>query len=337
MTVVVTGAAGHLGANLVRALVAQGRPVRALIHHERHALEGLDVEMVQGDVCEPASLERALDGAEVVYHTAVRISISMSDWPEVEAINLGGTRNVIDACRRCGVRRLVYFSSIHAFQQEPLDQPLDEDRPLVTSSAAPPYDRSKAAAEREVRRAVERGLDAVILNPTALIGPYDYYPGHVGQVLLDLARRKMPALVAGGFDWVDVRDVVDGALRAQERAPAGARYLLSGHWASVCELAGTVAELSGVPAPRFVCPTWLASAAAPFAVAWARARGERPVFTPMSVRTLDSNRQISHARATRDLGYDPRPFRETIAAALHWFAETGALDLPIAQRSTEAS
>jgi dihydroflavonol-4-reductase len=307
-----------------------------MIHHERRALEGLDLEVVQGDVCELASLERAFDGADIVYHAAIRISISMDDWPEVEAINVNGTRNVIEACMRCGVRRLVHFSSIHAFQQEPLDRPLDEERPLVDAPDAPPYDRSKAAAEREVRCAVERGLDAVIINPTAMIGPHDYYPGHVGQVLLDLCRRKMPALVAGGFDWVDVRDVVVGAMCAEDRAPAGARYLLSGHWVSVRDLAGTVAELSGVPAPWFVCPTWLASAAAPFAVAWARASGTRPVFTPMSVRTLHSNRQISHARATRDLGYDPRPFRETIAAALHWLAETGALDLDIAQRSAEA-
>jgi dihydroflavonol-4-reductase len=125
-------------------------------------------------------------------------------------------------------------------------------------------------------------------------------------------------------------------MRAEESAPAGSRYLISGHWVSVRDLAATVAELSGVPAPRFVCPTWLALAAAPLAVAWARARGTRPVFTPMSVRTLRSNQQISHTRATRDLGYEPRPFRDTIAAALHWFSETGALDLDITLPPTEA-
>ena len=333
MTVLVTGASGHLGANLVRALLAQGRSVRAMIHHERRGIEGLNVEVVQGDVCDPASLDRALEGVEVVYHAAVRIAISGND--RVEAINVGGTRNVVEACLRSGVRRLIHFSSIHAFQQEPLDQPLDEARPLVDPARAAPYDRSKAAAEREVQAGIARGLDAVILNPTAMIGPHDYYPSHVGQVLLSLCQGTMPALIAGGFDWVDVRDVAQAALRAEARAATGACYLLSGHWASVCDLAGMVSDLSGVRAPWFVCPTWLARVAAPFAVAWARLNGGRPLFTPFSVRTLRSNRQISHARATRDLDYAPRPLKETVADALRWFADAGHLDLAIAPHAAE--
>jgi dihydroflavonol-4-reductase len=143
----------------------------------------------------------------------------------------------------------------------------------------------------------------------------------------------MPALIAGGFDWVDVRDVVAGALRAEAHAETGARYLLSGHWVSMRELAATVSERTGVPAPRLVCPIWLAAAVAPFAVAWGRMRGERPLFTPFSVLTLqESNRQILHTRATRDLGYDPRPFRDTIADTLAWFESAGALQLPPASQ-----
>jgi dihydroflavonol-4-reductase len=242
---------------------------------------------------------------------------------------VGGPRNVVEACLRTGVRRLVHFSSSHAFQQAPLDQRLDESRALVVSPRAPPYDRSKAAGEREVRQGIARGLDAVILNPTAVIGPHDYRPSHVGQVLLALGRRQMPALIAGGFDWVDVRDVVAGALRAEECAETGASYLLSGHWVSVRELAATVAALSGVPAPRLVCPIWLAAAVAPLAVAWAELRGARPLFTPLSVLALhDNNRQISHARATQDLAYHPRPFRETIADSLEWFQSAGMLQCP---------
>jgi dihydroflavonol-4-reductase len=328
MTVIVTGASGHLGANLVRALLAQGRTVRALIHHERRGIGGLDVEVVQGDVRDLDSLRRAFAGVEVVYHAAARIAVSAD--PLVEAINVGGTRNVVEACLRADVRRLIHLSSIHALQQEPLDQPLDEDRPLVDPARAAPYDRSKAAAEGEVRAGIAQGLDAVILNPTAMIGPHDAYPSHVGQALISLCGGRMPALVAGGFDWVDVRDVAQGALRAEERADTGARYLLSGRWASVRELAGIVAELSGVRAPWFVCPTWLARAVAPLAVAWARLKDGRPLFTPFSVRTLRSNRQISHARAARDLGYAPRPLDETLADTLHWFCEAGYLDRPIA-------
>jgi dihydroflavonol-4-reductase len=341
MTVVVTGAAGHLGANLVRALLARERQVRAVIHHDRRGVEGLAIEVVQGDVCDLASLRRAFEGAEVVYHAAVRIAISgrepASPQAGLDAVNVTGTRNVVEACLQAGVRRLIHFSSIHAFQQEPLDQPLDEDRAPVDPERAAPYDRSKAAAEQEVRKGIARGLDAVILNPTAMIGPHDYYPSHVGQVLLSLCQGTMPALIAGGFDWVDVRDVAQAALVAAAHATSGARYLLSGQWATVCQLAAIVADVSGTRVPWFVCPTWLAYAVSPFAVAWARLSGARPLFTPFSVRTLHSNRQILHERATRDLGYAPRPLAETIADALRWFSETGMLDRPITPGIAEES
>jgi dihydroflavonol-4-reductase len=337
MTVVVTGASGHLGANLVRALLAEGRAVRAMIHHDRRGIEGLPVETVQGDVRDPDALAHAFAGAEVVYHAAARIALSGEHWPELEAINVHGPRNVVEACLRCGVRRLVHFSSIHAFEHRPFDRSLDEDRGPVDPATAAPYDRSKAAGEREVRAGIARGLDAVILNPTGIIGPHDYGPSHFGQVLLSLCQGTMPALIAGGFDWVDVRDVVQGALRAQESAPTGARYLLSGRWASVCELAEMASAWAGVRAPWFVCPTWLARAAAPLAVGWARLRGERPLFTPFSVRTLHSNRHIRHDRATRDLGYAPRPLEETVADTLRWFAEAGALDVPIPSQIAEES
>jgi dihydroflavonol-4-reductase len=327
MTVVVTGASGHVGANLVRALLDQGRSVRALVHHDRRGIEGLQIEVAQGDVCDLGSLERAFADAETVYHCAARVSIQRREAAEVEACNVVGARNVVEACLQTGVRRLVHFSSIHAFQQEPLDRPLDETRAQVVSPHAPPYDRSKAAGERAVRQGIDRGLDAVILNPTAVIGPHDYRPSHLGQVLLALSQHKLPALIAGGYNWVDVRDVVRGALRAERRAESGARYLLGGHWVSVRDLAATVADLTGTPAPRLVCPTWLAAAVAPLAVAWGRLRGQRPLFTPLSVLALhESNRAVSYARATRDLAYDPRPFSETIADTLDWFRSAGMLD-----------
>jgi dihydroflavonol-4-reductase len=325
MTTVVTGATGHVGANLVRALLAQGRRVRALIHINRRAIEGLDVEIVEGDVCDVASLRGAFNGAEVVYHLAARISISMGEWPLLERINVTGTRNVVEACLRSGVRRLVHFSSIHAIIQEPLDVPVDELRPLVESKRCPPYDRSKATGEREVHKGIEQGLDAVIIIPTGIIGPYDYEPSYFGEALLTIARGKLPALIAGGFDWVDVRDVVEGAMRAEERAPAGARYLLSGHWVSVPEIAAIVEQATGAPVPRLVCPMWLAPAGIPFTTALARLTGKRPLYTSASLRALCGNRNISHERATRDLDYNPRPFRETIVDTLQWFEENGYL------------
>jgi len=323
---VVTGASGHLGANLVRALLAETRPVRALLHKNCQALQGLDVEMVEGDICDLESLYKAFDGADVVYHLAARISISMHGWPMLESVNVAGTRNVVEACLHTGVHRLVHFSSIHALIQQPMYVPVDEDRPLAESRYHPPYDRSKAAGEKEVLGGIERGLDAIIINPTAVIGPYDYEPSYLGEAIITLANGKMPALVDGGFDWVDARDVVAGAMHAEKQAPTGAKYLLSGHWASMCDLAAIVEEISGIPAPRLVCPLWLASIGTPFATVYASITGTRPLYTKASLAALHSNRNMSHQKATRDLGYKPRPLRNTVCDTLDWFQGNGCLN-----------
>jgi dihydroflavonol-4-reductase len=325
MTVVVTGAAGHIGANLVRALTKNGRPVRCLVHKHTAALEGLNVEQVRGDVCDVESLYTAFRGADVVYHLAAVISIAMNEWPRLEKINVQGPRNVVEACRRAGVRRLVHFSSIHAYAQEPISVPIDESRAMSDTVKSPPYDRSKCAGELIVREAVKEGLDAVIINPTAVLGPYDFGPSHQGQAVLSIARNELPALVTGGFDWVDVRDVVAGAMRAEEIAPSGSRYLLSGRWASVCDIAQIVGEITGAGDKKFVCPLWLARAGAPFMEGYSKMSGKRPLYTSFSLKALLSNKNISHARAARDLGYEPRPLRETLEDTLRWFKENGKL------------
>ncbi len=303
MTVAITGANGHVGANLVRALIGNGSPPRCLVHVNSRAIDGLDVVRVSGDVRDVESLCRAFQGVDVVYHLAAGISLSMADWTRLQEINVNGTRNVVEACLRAGVRRLVYFSSIHALEQEPYAIPVDESRPLVTSPRYPPYDRSKAAAEKEVRQGIERGLNAVILYPTAIVGPHDYQPSHFGEALLGIAQRKLPALVTGGFDWVDVRDVVAGAMLAAEKAPAGAGYLLSGHWVSMCDIAAIVEEITGVSTRKPVCPLWLANLGVPFIKGMSLVNGKRPLYTSVSLRALKSNRRISHERATRELGY----------------------------------
>jgi dihydroflavonol-4-reductase len=202
---------------------------------------------------------------------------------------------------------------------------VDESRPLAESWRYPPYDRSKAFAEREVQRGLELGLDAIIINPTAIMGPHDYQLSYLGEALLALAQGKLPALVTGGFDWVDVRDVVEGALRAEELAPAGAKYLLSGHWVSLRDISAMVAEIAGISSPGLVCPLWLARLGAPVVAALGRLNGKQPLYTRVSLRALRSNRHISHERATRELGYRPRPFRETLTDTLRWFEENGQL------------
>ena len=317
--IAITGASGLVGGNLVRELLAQGRPVRALVHHDRRALEGLDVETVSADLTDPQSLQKAFTGVQTVYHLASSISIRLDNWDEMQRVNVGGTRNVVEACLQCGVRKLVYFSSIHAYRQEPLDRAIDEDRPLLTGEHIPPYERSKAAAEMIVRQAAERGLATVTIIPTAIIGPYDFRPSYLGQALQLLATGRIPALVHGGYDWVDVRDVVRGAIQAERMGESGSRYILSGRWRSLRELARVVSDISGRPAPLFTVPIWLADLFQPVMAGLAQLNGSQPLYTRAMLNAMRSNHHISHARAAHDLGYAPRPFEETLKDTLDWF------------------
>ena len=298
--------------------------MRVLVHRDALALSGLEVERVIGDVRDPASLERAFQDAETVFHLAAVVSIDDNCRDIAWSVNIRGTENVVAACLTAGVKRLVHFSSIHAMQQPPFTAPVDETRELV-GNGAHYYDRSKAASEGIVQEGFMRGLNAVILAPTGIIGPHDYQPSHGGQMLLAMACGKLPALVAGGFDWVDVRDVATGALAAEAKAPPGAKYILSGRWASLTALAEMTARLTGGRPPSFICPFWLAGIGIPFIGAYDKLRHRRPLYTRASLRAVRANPQMSHARATAELGYEPRALDDTIRDTLAWFQYHGSL------------
>jgi dihydroflavonol-4-reductase len=323
--VAVTGISGLVGGNLVRALLSRGARVRGLIHHDTRAIQGLAVECIPGDVLDTNSLRQAFTGADVVYHCAAHISLQTGDREHINAVNITGTRNVVNACRECDVRRLVHLSSIHALDQQAASTTIDETTPLALSPDHLPYDRSKAAGELEVRRAIAAGLDAVILNPTGIIGPYDFKPSFFGRAVLALAKGKMPALVKGGFDWIDVRDVVAGMLQAESHAPPGSSYILSGSWRSIRAVADQVAAWAGVPAPRFAAPLWAAYLGIPLMNLIAKIQKTAPLYTRVSLDALRLNRPVSSALAERELNHSPRSFETTISDSLDWFAQNGYL------------
>lgn len=325
MTVAVTGASGHVGANLVRALLAEGRQVRALVHRDTDGIEGLDVARVRGEILEPQTLRALIKGAEVVYHLAAVITLRSRKDDYARRVNVEGTRNIVNACLECGVKRLVHFSSIHAFSASPLEQVIDEKRPPCCEPRPLPYDQSKADGEAVVQEAIrDRGLDAIILNPTAILGPDDYKPSAMGQVLLDLALGKLPVLVNGGFNWVDVRDVVAGAMAAERLAKPGEKFLLGGQHLKLAELANVAREVAGIRPPATI-PIWLAYAGVPFAAAQSWITAKPPRFSVASLAALQRHQRVSHEKASRELGYQPRPIRQTIEDTYAWFRERGLI------------
>jgi dihydroflavonol-4-reductase len=309
----------------VRALLAEGRQVRALVRVDRRAIEGLDLETVEGDVSDPESLRRLVEGADTVFHLAARISIVGPEGGLVERTNVVGVRNMVDACLKAGVRRLVHFSSIHAFDSSPRDQVIDETRDLVSGTRHQAYDRSKASGQRAVMDAVRRGLDAVIVNPGGVVGPHDYKPSRMGTVVLDLYHRRLPAIIDGGFNWVDARDVAAGAITAEKKGRTGECYLLTGHWVHIGELSYMIGRLTGRKTPTFATPLWLAHAASYGSLAWGRLNGKVPFFAPGAVTSIRNHQRISHDKATRELGYEPRPFETTVRDTLDWFEQAGML------------
>jgi dihydroflavonol-4-reductase len=325
MFAAVTGASGHLGSNLVRILIEKGWQVRALVHYDTRGIDGLDIERVHGDVLDRDSLINAFYKTDVVFHLAGRISIIKRDSKEVEAVNISGVQNVINACLKNQVKRLVHVSSFHAHEQAPLDKPLDESRPLLEGRGFPPYNHSKAEGERLVRASVEKGMDAIIINPGGMLGPNDFKPSHFGETILSIARRKLPALVNAGLCWVDIRDVAEGMINACENAVTGSKYILSGKYVSLKEIGDEVANIIGVKPPRLILPLWLAKWFAPSAEFIDQIRGKRPQFTPIAMNELESNRFIRYSKATKEFGYQPRPLKQTLTDTVEWFRTNNVL------------
>jgi dihydroflavonol-4-reductase len=319
----VTGATGHIGNVLVRHLLSRGERVRAMLMpgEDTSPLNDLEVEQVEADVLDYQSLLGALRGVDVVYHLAGIISILPGRNHLVDAVNVIGTRNVLQAARLSGVNRLVYTSSIHALTRMPHGITIDESVPFDPLHAISAYDHSKAQASLEVLKAVQAGLDAVIACPTGVIGPYDYRGSEMGQLILDCVKRKPMFYVDGAYDFVDVRDVAQGLALAAERGQTGESYILSGERLRVIGMNKTVQDIIGKQLLTMKIPMRLARFATRFTPLYYQVARVKPRFTSYSLDTIISNSVISHAKARRELGYTPRPLRESLADTVRWFLQ----------------
>ena len=326
MKIAVTGASGRIGNVVVRKLVQAGHEVRILQRRESRALEGLQLEKVQGHLLDQGALDRLVEGCAVVIHLAALISVQGGQGGQVHQTNVDGTRYVLGAAVSGGVRRIVHFSSIHAFYQLPAPEVLDETRALAFHSRMA-YDRSKAEAMHfAMQTAAKNDLEIVALCPTSVIGPFDFAPSIAGKMFLDLYHRKIPLLVPGGFDWCDVRDVADAAVTALHKGRNGAAYLLSGRYATLLEIAQIVWKVTGKPTPKHIAPDWLLRFGLPFVHAFSKVSGQSPIYTREALDTLrDGSRYISSEKARSDLDYSARPLEDSIADVYYWFKQNGYL------------
>lgn len=328
----ITGATGHIGNVLVRQLLDKGEQVRALVWRgeDRTPLNGLDVEMVEGDVLDLDSVFESLRGVKGVFHLAGVISILPGADPKVREVNVQGTKNVLRAAAESGIRRLVYTSSIHAIKRVEKGI-IDESAGFDPDNPYGEYDRSKAQATLEVQQAAQAGLEAVIVCPTGVIGPYDFRGSMMGSVIHAAAKREPMLYVDGAYDFVDVRDVANGLIKAAERGKRGESYILSGQRISVRYLLETVREITGRGFFQMKIPFDLARFASYFMPMYYKLAQVTPRFTPYSLEVLQSNSHISHAKATSELGYQPRSLHETLTDTVKWFLDSAN------QRLTQAT
>lgn len=323
-----TGASGNLGGSIARELANRGADIRALVLPGDKAVRRIPagIEIVEGDILNREDLRRFFDvppGTEtIVIHSAGIVSIAWKYVKPVYEVNVQGTQNIVDECIRSRVKRLVYISSVHAIPELPKGSTMREVTAFNPDEIIGFYGKTKAMASKIVMDAVKNdGLDAVLIFPTGLCGPYDYAVGHITQLMMDCLANRLPAGIKGGFDFVDVRDVAAGVVVACEKGVKGEGYILGNRYVPVREILDLVHEQAGVRHVKFMLPIWAARLLVPFFGLYYKIKRRLPVFTRYSIHTLTTNSAYSSDKAKKALGYKTRPFERTIADSLRWIRE----------------
>jgi len=319
-----TGGTGFVGAHLARALVERGDRVRCLVRTESRLdnLERLTVELALGDLRDPETLQRAVEGCDEVFHCAADYRLWAPDPADIYENNVQGTRNVLEAAARVGAR-VVYTSSVGALGLHPDGKPADETTPVTVDDMIGHYKRSKFLAEREAEKAAAAGQPVVIVNPSTPIGDLDIKPTPTGQVIVDFLNRRVPAYVDTGLNLVDVRDVARGHLLAAERGKPGEKYILGHRNLSLKQILDLLSGMTGLPAPRVKLPHAVPLAVAHVSVLWARLRSKPPRISPESVRMSMKRMYFDAGKAVRELGLPQSPVEEALERAVRWFTDHG--------------
>lgn len=329
--ILVTGATGHLGANLVRRLLADGEAVRALLRPGRDngALDGLDVEKVEGDLRDAGTVASAVQGCTRIYHCAALVSTVFGDRAhrrDIYETNVLGTMNLLRAARESAVERVVVSGSLSGTGYVP-GQASHEGMPFDPFERHLPYGFTKHLVEHHCLQAHADGLDVVVATSCAIIGPHDYVPSRMGRVLIDFAHRRLRAYIPGGFEFVSGRDIAAGHVLAMRHGRSGQKYIISTRFATVDELMAMFHEVTGAPIPRLRLPAPLMAAIAEVSDrTWYRLFPNRPRrFTPAAVQLLRMRRRADHAKARDELGYQPTPLADAVREAYEDFVRRGLI------------
>jgi dihydroflavonol-4-reductase len=317
----VTGATGFVGWHVARKLLERGEKVRALVRDPAR-LKELDVEAVRGDLRDPASLEKAVEGCSVVYHVAADYRLWTRDPQEMFRSNVDGTRNLFEAAQRSGIQRVVYTSTVGCIGI-PKDGIGDEQTPVGIEDMQGPYKRSKYLAERLALDFAGRGFPVVIVNPTAPVGDHDFKPTPTGKIVVDFVAGRMPAFLDTGLNVVDVSDVAAGHLAACDRGRVGERYILGAENLTLERIFGVLAKAVDRPAPKIRIPYAVAYAAGVVSTAWAGVTGKEPVAPLDGVKMARKKMWVRHDKAARELGYSPGSAEGALRRAVDWFRANG--------------
>lgn len=326
MTILVTGGTGFVGSAVIRGLLARGLAVRALARPkgDRRNLQGLDIEIAEGDLTDAASLKRAAAGCAGLFHVAADYRLWVPDPDAMMAANIQGSRDVIRAAAEAGATRIVYTSSVATLGIPKDGTPGREDTPVSLADMIGPYKRSKFLAEEEVKRLVrEEKAPIVIVNPSTPVGPRDIKPTPTGRMIVEAASGKMPAYVDTGLNIVDVDDVAGGHLLAWDKGLVGERYVLGGDDMTLGAILAEIARIAGRAAPKVCIPHAVVLPIAHVAELWARAFGGEPFATVDGVNMARKRMFFSSDKARQVLGYSPRPAAEALARAIEWFKANG--------------
>lgn len=334
--ILVTGATGHIGNVLVNqlAVLYPQETIRLFLqpHEKLIMFDGLTLEIFFGDIRHAHDVRRAVNGARLVFHLAGLIDTAPRLPQLLQQVNIGGTRLIVEACLEFHVERLVYVSSVHALPDLPDNQLICEIKDFPVPDLLGPYAQSKSAATAAVYDGIQRGLDAVIVYPSGVIGPYDYQKSQMGilfRYLSTQGRLKVVMSFNGAYNFVDVRDVVSGMIAAAWKGRSGEGYILSGYRVTVRDVIRLEREALGQKQPLiFFAPGWLVRTGAWIATFFCRLLRIKPIFTPYSISVLASNCNVSHAKATAELGYQPRPLMDTFRDSLLWMQENGQIRKP---------